>query len=92
MESLKLVILCFILSLTVQEYSFKKIDNTSVIYAVDNKVFTREFSEHSKPKKLVEFKATVSGLAMYDDHLYVSVERPQFTSEKDNSFIWRVKK
>lgn len=65
-------------------------DSLTVIYAVENQVFAKEFGGHNLPKELENFEGHVTGLAMYNDYLYISEARSGFFTK--NSRIWRIKK
>lgn len=64
--------------------------NSTMIYAFERKVYAKELGRQIETRELIEFKGYVSGLAVYNNYLYVSVNSNKSISL--NSTIWRFPK
>lgn len=81
--------LCFIGIIYAPQSNSQKIENFTIVYAVTDRIFSREIGKHKTPKTVVEIDSYVTSFATYNDYLYASLHSNGY---KPHTGIWRVKK
>lgn len=64
--------LAIVFSITQRAHCQENDDDSTIIYSEYNKIYGKN-SHDDRPRKLIEFKSRVSGLALYNDYLFVTV-------------------
>lgn len=87
-----------ILSTTQRGHCQQNVDESTMIYSVKNKVYAKNLHD-DRPRKFIDFKGHVSGLAWYKNYLFVKIKgsNAEYTSIRrvilsPNSINIKVKK